>query len=284
MNIEKIDPICIKFEGLDASNNAVELSVLASSLQGASKIIAASGQVALAGRFSKKEIQNDVRVLGLPPQAGSYEFWIAVTAIATPLATPMFPLIETAIKTAATKAVEGMTNYVISKWAGRKPEMQTSNEVAVKALEEMGHTARHAMDMVERVALSNHSGAKQLVSPIGLSAQFMRIGHVSTGSFPIGQSDRDEIERAKPIEIGEERVWRVQITELDRINQTCKVSLVDDPDIRKRIDGKITDPQIVTPNNAYTSAFDNHDTIAVKCKPQYQDGELDRIFISDVVK
>ncbi|WP_442953785.1 DUF7946 domain-containing protein [Pararhizobium sp.] len=45
MKSENVEPIRIKFEGLDADQHTVELSSLAASLQGASRIIAASGQV-----------------------------------------------------------------------------------------------------------------------------------------------------------------------------------------------------------------------------------------------
>jgi hypothetical protein len=34
--------------------------------------------------------------------------------------------------------------------------------------------------------------------------------------------------------------------------------------------------------NSYSSAFDSQKPITVKCKPQYADGELDRLYISDV--
>lgn len=282
MKINYIDPIKITFEGLDADNNAVELSALALSLQGASKLLAASTQVALLGRYSKKEIANDVRVYGLPPQAGSYEFWVYAAWTGATLSAPLLPLIDTAVKTAATKATEGITNFALSRWAGRKKEMDAANAVAVKALEEMGHTSRHAMEMVERVALSNHPAVKQLVNPVGLSAHTMQIGQISTGAFKLDSLDKTEINKAASIEIGEERTFTVQITELDLINQTCKVSIVGDDAPRKRIAGQITDPQITVPNNPYSSAFDSHTTLSVKCKPQYLDGELEKLFISDI--
>ncbi|WP_028744209.1 hypothetical protein [Rhizobium leguminosarum] len=284
MNIEQIDPILLKFEGLDSDLHMVELGALAASLQGASKMIGAAAQVSLTGRFAKRDVGSSVRVLGLPPQPGSYEFWVTAVTYGASVATPMLPIIQAAARTAATKATEAIVNSTIARWAGRKKEVQQSNDVAMKALEEMGHTARAAMEMVERVALSHHASTKLLVHPIGFSASTVQIGHTSSGAFKVTEADRQEIERVDPVEIGDERVLRVLITELDLVTKSCKVSIVDAEKSVKRVPGHITDPQITLPGNPYSSAFDSHSPIDVKCKPQYADGELDRLFISDVAK
>ncbi|MBM7045219.1 hypothetical protein [Rhizobium lusitanum] len=284
MNIEKIDPIRISFKGLDADNHMVELGALAASLQGAAKIIGAGGQVALTGRYAKRDVTGSVRVLGLPPQPGSYEFWVMVTSYGAASLTPVLPIIETAVRTAATKATEAIVNNTIARWAGRSKDVDQSNAVAIKALEEMGHTTRAAMEMVERVALSNHTAAKMVVNPIGLSAATVQIGHISSGAFPVTEVDRQTIERAEPIEIGEERTMQVHITELDLVTKSCKVSVAESDKPGKRIPGQITDPQVALPGNPYSTAFDSQLKISVRCKPQYSDGELDRLFISDIAR
>jgi len=140
------------------------------------------------------------------------------------------------------------------------------------------------MEMVERVAPSHHASTKLLVHPIGQSASTIQIGHVSSGAFKVTDADRQEIDRVEPVEIGDERVLRVLITELDLVTKSCKVSIVDDEKSIKRVPGHITDPQIPLPGNPYSRAFDSQLAIDVKCKPQYAEGELDRLFISDVAR
>ncbi|SDP46346.1 hypothetical protein SAMN05428967_2233 [Phyllobacterium sp. YR620] len=282
MKVESIDPIRIKFEGLDAANHTVELTSLALSLQGAAKIIGASGQLALVGRTSKKDRAKAIRVLALPPQPGSYEFWVLVATITASYTPPMLPIIEAAVKTAATRVTEAVVNATIAKWAGRKKEVDIANSVAIKALEEMGHTTRAAIEMVERVALANHSAAKMLVNPIGFSAETVQIGSVSSGAFAITASDRSEIEKQVAVEIGDETTLSLKITELDLITHSCKVSVIENQQETKRIPGQITDPQISVPNNPYSSAFDSQSVISVKCKPQYSNGEIEKLFISDI--
>ncbi|MER8833711.1 hypothetical protein [Mesorhizobium sp. M0909] len=287
MQVEKVDPIRIKYEGLDAGRHIVELEPLALSLRGASKLIASGGQVALTGRYSKREIGNSVRVYALPPQPGSYDNWVLVQAglgLAAAVTVPLLPYIDVAIRTAATKATEALVNATIARWANKPKEMDAANKVAIRALEEMGHTARAAIQMAERLSLSNHAGVKLLVSAIGTSAQTLQVGHLESGAFPITETDRAEIEKVEPIEIGAEQVITVSISELDLVTKTCKVSVIGDDQPNRRVSGQITDPLLGVPNNPYSTAFDRQIPIAVKCKPQYSEGEIERIFISDAVQ
>ncbi|MHA4731177.1 hypothetical protein [Ensifer adhaerens] len=282
MQVEKVDPIRIVFDGLDADRHQVELGALGVALQGASKLLGAGGQVALTGKFTKKEIANSVRVMALPPQPGSYEFWVYVLSVGTIASAPLLPYIDVAAKSAATKITEAVVNSTIAKWSGRRKEMDAANNIAIKALEEMGHTTRAAMQLVERVALANHGPVKQLVNPIGISAGTVQIGHAASGAFQITEADRAEIDRSEPIFVGTEQTLTVQITELDLVTKSCKVAVIGDEQKGKRLSGQITDPQVAVPNNPYSSAFDSQKPITVKCKPQFNDGELERIYISDV--
>ncbi|MDR7225057.1 hypothetical protein [Aminobacter aminovorans] len=286
MQVEKIDPIRIKFEGLDADRHLVELEPLALSLRGASKLIASGGQVALIGRYSKRDVGNSVRVYALPPQPGSYDIWVHVEAglgLAATAVVPLLPYIDVAVRTAATKATEALVNATIARWANRPKEMDAATTVAVTALQEMGHTTRAAMQMAERLALSNHAGVKMLVNPIGTSAQTLQVGHSESGAFPVTETDRAEIEKVEPIEIGAEKEMTVSISELDLVTKTCKVSIVGDDQPNRRVSGIVTDPLLSVPNNPYSTAFDKQIPIVVKCKPQYSEGEIDRVFISDAV-
>jgi hypothetical protein len=287
MQVGKVDPIRIKFEGLDADKHIVELEPLALSLRGASKLIASGGQVALTGRYSKREIGNSVKVYALPPQSGSYDIWVLVQAglgLAAAVTVPLLPYIDVAIRTAATKATEALVNATIARWANKPKEMDAANKVAVRALEEMGHTSRAAIQMAERLALSNHAAVKMLVNPIGTSAQTLQVGHSESGAFLVTETDRSEIEKVEPIEIGAEQVMTVIISELDLVTKTCKVSVVGDDQPSRRVSGQITDPVLGVPNNPYSTAFDGQAQIAVRCKPQYSEGEIDRVFISDTVQ
>lgn len=277
---EYFDPIILRYEGLDADRNFVDLGQLGASIQGASRIIAAGGNIALTGRFSKIDASAGVRVLTGAPRAGSYELPVYLAAIAMPL-TPFLPLINEVAKSAATKVVEATVNAVIAKWAGRVVEAKAASEASITALQEMGHTSRDAIAAMERVCLSHHTAARQVVAPIGISAAVIQFGRIENGAFEIGQTDRVMIEQKADRQVEPERSWFIKITELDLVKRTCKISVIGDQDESRRIAGEITDPAVQMPNNAYSSAFDAQRPIRVRAKASVKAGEIERLFISD---
>jgi hypothetical protein len=50
----------------------------------------------------------------------------------------------------------------------------------------------------------------------------------------------------------------------------------------ERFNGQITDPVAQLPHNPYSASLDNQQWIWVKAKAQIKNGELDKLFISDL--
>src|SRR6202035_4008008 len=112
------------------------------------------------GHHVKKAPAMTVRVVAVAqPRPGSFEI-TAFLINMSPLAAPMLPALIDFSKTSATKAVTGIVNYAIAHLGGRKRESEMAMDVAKKALEEMGQTSRLAMEVVERVALSQRPSIK----------------------------------------------------------------------------------------------------------------------------
>jgi hypothetical protein len=155
-------------------------------------------------------------------------------------------------------------------------------DVAKKALEEMGQTSRAAIEAVERIALSQRPAVRLFVSPVGESCATARIGEDANGAILIDKPTRDAIEGPEPIEIGDTGRFEILLSELDLKNRSCKFSIRDDDDQDHRTNGEITDPILITPNNPYTAALNAQRWIAVVGKPQLKDGELERLYISDL--
>ena len=75
----------------------------------------------------------------------------------------------------------------------------------------------------------------------------------------------------------------ILISEMDRLNQTCKFAFRDDQNPERRLSAQITDPIIQTPNDPYSAAFSAQRWIIVVGKLQRKGGEADRLFISDII-
>ena len=82
------------------------------------------------------------------------------------------------------------------------------------------------------------------------------------------------------LDVGAEKDFEVIISELDMDSGACRLTLVDDPD--GRVAGKITDPLLASPNNPYALALAGKRAITIRAKPTLKEGEIERLYISDI--
>ena len=85
---------------------------------------------------------------------------------------------------------------------------------------------------------------------------------------------------ADGVEVGAEGTYALMITELDMETGSCKVQTEDAP--ADRFSGRITDPGFTLPNNPYVMAMADRRYIKVRGKPTLRDGEIDKLYISDI--
>jgi hypothetical protein len=86
----------------------------------------------------------------------------------------------------------------------------------------------------------------------------------------------------RPIAQNYSNFLHVLLSELDLKNKSCKFSLRDDDDPEHRTGGEITDPIILSPNNPYSAALSAQRWLPVVGKPQLKDGEIERLYNSDL--
>jgi hypothetical protein len=183
---------------------------------------------------------------------------------------------------AAKKAIEAIVNYTIARFTNKPNEADIIADVAKTALEQMGMTSRAAIEASARISEGNKPAVRQFIVPIGDTCLTARIGHEENGALLFDQNDRDAIE-ADTVEIGDETLFEVLITELDLQNGTRKFNFRQEGD-DKRYAGIITDPALVMPNNPYSLALAQKRWLEVSGKPEIRDGEMTRLHISNSVR
>jgi hypothetical protein len=277
-----IEPVVISYKGADADSNLVDLAQLGQSMQGAAKLLGAAANVVVTGQYAKKSPTFAVRVLTGPPRAGSVDIFAYFVSM-MPNVYSYLPGIGDVVKDAGKRAVEGITNYTIAKFAKREDAASEARLIAETALKEMGHTSRTAIEAMERVALNNGPAVRLFVTPIGHSCGTAQIGSPDNASLPVDANMRLTIDSNDPYEVGPESIFEILISELDLKNRSCKFLLREDEDTEQRYSGDITDPQIGLPRNPYSAAMDSQRWIMVKGKPRLRDGEIERLYISDVI-
>jgi hypothetical protein len=276
----QFEPINIRYDGLDASNNQIDLGQLSASLQGAAKVLGSAGSLVVTGQYARRTPALSVRVLAGTPNSGSWEIPAIIMTVA-PIVAPAFPTIAEASKKAATKAVTGIFNYVVAKIAGKKNETEMALGLADKALSEMGQTSRTAIQAMERIAANQRPAIKLFVSPVGDTCATARVGEMEHGALSIDKVMRDVIDSPSPMEIGPSSMVEIMISELDLKNRTCKFTTRDEDDPDHRFTGDILDPILSSPDNPYSKALSLQRWLHVVGKPQLRDGEMERLYISD---
>jgi hypothetical protein len=276
----EFDPVILRYDGLDADRHLVDLGQVAVSLQGAAQLIGSAGSAIMTGQYARRAPALSIRVYAGIPRDGCWEL-PAIIAPVAPVAGIMFPQIAEIGKRAATKAVTAAVNYVVAKVSGQSNDVKRTLDSLDKAVSELGQTARHGYDALERMAAQQRPAARNLVVPIGQSCRVIYVGNMDDGAIAIDSSVRSAIDAPEPVEIIETSSYEIFISELDTKNRTCKFSLHDD-DPEHRLIGEITDPVIQAAHNPYLEAFAAQRWIVVLGKAQIKDGEMEKLFISDV--
>jgi hypothetical protein len=270
------EPIRICYDGLDASENKIELFQLGQSLQGASRLLGIAGNFAITGQYIKQTPALAVRVMASEPARGSYEIHAFLMSLAPIL--PYAPDI-------ATKVAEHIVTFILARLGGRPSEAKMAMQLATTAIEEMGATTRAQTEVTSKaldiIAEQQRPAARHLVAPVGLSCGTMVVGSVRRGALVIDKAIRDAIDAPEELQVTDERQYRVRFSEMDLMKKSCKVTIDGDPDPHQRYSCEITDPVLAVANNAYSTAMAGHHWIDVKAKAQLKNGEIDKLYISD---
>lgn len=279
----EFEPIILKYDGLDADDHRLDLYQIAQSLQGAAQLLGTAASIVSTGEYAKRASTMSVKIMAGAPRAGSWEIPAIIVSV-LPATTP--DLFAEFGKALATKVTTKIVNYVVSSFDEKKSstEIERALDTVQKAVAELGYTSRHAVDAVVRMSAQQQASVKALVVPVGLSCETMQVGDKSNGAIKIDRSLRELIDAPVAIDVDPAERHEIMISEMDRLNQSCKFAFRGDENSDKRLTGVITDPIIQVPGDPYSAAFSEQLWITVVGKLQRKAGDPDRLFISDIVR
>ncbi|MFD4120933.1 hypothetical protein ACFWQD_06435 [Alcaligenes faecalis] len=265
----------VRYDGEQATHHIIAASQLAESLQGFSRIFGVSYHFALTGEFAKKTPYQHVEVYVREAEAKCYnivfEVWESLRQ-------------HQVFSGFAGNIASIIAAYIVGRAANRKSEMKYLAQALELALQQNGQRDQQTIDRllntVERMADSLRPAVRQAVAPIGKSCATLRIG--GEDGITLGLEDRKIIDNEGPIEFTHEKTWDLIITGLDRENFTGKGRL--DGDLDARYPLVITDPTFKVRENPYISAFVSSTKLSVQGKAELLDGEIKRIYISNITK
>jgi hypothetical protein len=278
MAAEDFQPIVIRYDGLDADSNQIELESLGQSLQGAAKLIGVASNYIITRRYVKKMPALSVRVMAREAHGKCFE---VVTVVAPIAAAAPLPL----VKELGSKAVEYVITYILAKFSGRPDQMERVLNLLETSMKESGETSRTAInamrDSVVALAGAQRPAARLFVSPVGETVSTARLGAIENEALTIDKPMKDAILAPDEVEVTDEREFQVQISELDIHTGGCKVSIEGDDEPDRRYASEITDPVVRLVRNPYAEALAEQRWLGVKAKAQLKDGDIDKLYISN---
>lgn len=273
-----LDPIIIRYDGIDAEHHEIDLALLGESLKGGARLLAVAANIAFTGEYLNRTPAMKIRVLAESTHARCFTITVGFAGTL-----PLLPLLTTTGRKLATDATKAIVNYMLATLSAKPSEagkamelvrdaIQANKEVTLKSLE-------LAEKAVEKAGSEQRPAARSFVVPVGESVATAFIGERDKAVI-IDLDARREIDSDEPVEIEPSKMVTVLITELDVKTGACKVQIHGDAS-NERYAGVITDPVVQNPKSPYSAALDSQGWLKVVAKTHVANGEIQKLTISD---
>ena len=287
-----LHPFRIWYDGLDASEHYMDIEPLGESLRGVGQILRASTHFAFQHEYNKRKDKSYVRILVQPPRPGTW--WcdaVAVAATQYPLLAPLSQKILWETSFATAKAI-------LFRRSGRRDLTDSTMAMVEKCIDnqargldavaglarEQGErdliVKQHLMEIIERLIDSNQPAAKNAVRPIGVSCNRMRLGE-GQDEPTIDEPMADAIRSQEDLEVMDEKEYLIRLDGITLHTRSCKFEIAGQEG--RYVNGKITDPAILQPDNPYTRSLNSHSEIRVRAKATMKGDNPHLFYISDTV-
>lgn len=134
---------------------------------------------------------------------------------------------------------------------------------------------KRTMDAFEKFVDGERISARRFTAPIGESCDTATLLVGKQKVVELDVAGKEQIYKDEIPQISAEQTYRVSISELDKLNKTCKVSFEGEKE-EHRILAKIADPDL----NPYIDAFSRGQRISVRAKAELKDdGDVGKLHI-----
>ncbi|MGC8427645.1 hypothetical protein ACP3S8_23125 [Mixta calida] len=276
--------VSLRYDGLDAEKHEIELSCLAESIKGFSKILATAGTFALTQKYSKNVSSQEVKIYAKEPRANCFSLDTVMSFV------DQYQLFSGS----AGAILVALIPYIFAKNAQKKEEMKHLKDALEKAIEALGNrdksTIEGLISVIDKMAGELRPSVRQAVSPIGSTCN--KISVISGQDFKpavINEEDKAIIDQLDDDEVLGLRDYRVFITEFDAHRMTAKV-VIEGDESDKRISAQISDPSASKTENPYlislsrylSYGLDASAAVKVTAKASVRKGGISKLFIVDI--
>ena len=263
----------IQYDGLARGEHEIDLAELGESLQGFSKILACAGHfLVTGGQVNRQYGKLSVKVSTTANlEAGCIEIPVWIKDFGGEIFSGF-----------AGASLTAVVSYIVSRRGTE--EMEHLSKALEQSLNQNKDLQDRLLSTIDKLADSLAAANRQALTPIGKSCKTISVldDKKSGDLVRVDETLKREIESKQDSIISPEEQFTGQISELDLMTGACKFSWADSED--ERINGIITDPALMMPNNAYVEAFSKRADLNFRAKAQKsRDGDIMKFFISDTV-
>ncbi|MEL3890879.1 hypothetical protein V6B08_11425 [Ferrovibrio sp. MS7] len=283
-------PFTIKFDGLDAHHNRMDLRTLGVSISGVSKILNSAASTLLWGEVPKKKAIPRIKFYAAPVEKpGSYP--IPVEALFTDPST--INLMSEWLAALGSEAIQRLFSIVMLSSSARSNEVDAHfaalMELTQKIREDAAASqqlllARNAesesrlIDLVKHLTKENQKFVIEATTAIGNTCSQMQLGELRTGGVVIDIPTAQSIRSPDKVEIGDLTQYRVVIDGFVAHNMTVQMFI--NGDDKSHITGDLADPQAKVYPNIYTQNI-RHKMLEITAKPTFKGGAIHRLTVMD---
>ena len=285
-------PFRIWYDGLDASNQYMDIEPLGESLRGVGQILRASTHFAFRNEYNKRKDKSYVRILVQPPQPGTW--WCDAVAVAA----TQYPLLVSLSEAVLWETSINVARAILFRRSGRRDLTDRTMDMLDKSIDNQARAfdtvadmfreqseqdaivKGRLMDIVDRLIESGQPAAKIAVRPVGVSCNRMRLGE-DQDEPTIDEPMADAIRSPEDLEVMEEQEYLIRLDGITLHTRACKFEIVGQEG--RYVSGRITDPAIEMRDNPYTRALNNHATLKVRAKATMKEGNPHLFYISDTI-
>lgn len=269
--------IVIRFDGLDATNELLDMRQFGQSLIGISRILKNSAHFAIRHEYAERYHKPHVQIMARPPKDGC----VILEAIA--IAATAFPLLQPLLENVTWELITTLTGAIFLRRSGRQREMERSLDTIDKLVEQQGiQNAGIRKDLVgiaHKLIDANQSAVREALYPVGKTCSSLQIGDTEAGAPIIDAATADAIRSKEDLQVQEAKLYQGNIDSITKHTKSCKIELHGDEG--HYTSGKITDPDIINAENVYTRALNEDKPIEFTAQALItEDGTVKRLYIS----
>ena len=290
-------PFLVNYDGKDADANMLEASALGESITGASKLYTAVAHYCVFGFVPRGRYRKSFMCYARPAAPGSWDQLWFITPLAgeygihaqiyNKAISYIFGRVVGSLKSIwtrpreVTEVIEQLTEDLREEASSDSNVLQVLANGVVKANTDLSSLQSQLIEIIPQLANTTRPYGRNFVRPIGETCS--RIVQFQNKPFEssISESDAEVIRGNTAMEVGTMEEFRVtRISEVDIRTGHC---VIDVEGIAEQLIGKITDPALEIPENMYTSSLNNHTGFVVQAKAIRKNGEIRRLYISNVL-